>query len=571
MSHSRFDFTLISLTIGILVALSGCGSSQRGETRSTSQRIGEEVAHGFPSPPAMSPDFETEPLPKVAFDLYIMSKCPFAGKLLQNLIPVMTRLGNRVDLTIHYIGRDSDGKLTSMHGDEEVQGDILQLCASDLGGTGGMLAFIGCQLREETAWEKIPEGWEACATLAGLEIPAMQQCLEGGRGTSLLRASFLAAKEQGATGSPTIYIAGAPYKGGRSEISLSRHLCRMMTEPWDPYCSQIPPPIPVPVTIVSDRRCTQKGCDPERFIHFLEVTFEGARIAELDYATPEGKALYERAGLPHLPIAVFGPDVVKEEHGYSRLQKRLAQMPGSYEWVYPLGRSWDPTAEVCDDGIDNTGNGQVDCRDDDCKEKRLCRKEKKGRLELFLMSQCPYAMGVVEHMMTVLEDYDRNRQNIDFSLSYIGINENGELSSMHGQSEVDEDIRQLCAQKHYPKRYKFMDYVACRAKDYQNEDWQACAVNGIKAEVIAKCAEGEEGKELLDASFSKSKILEITGSPTWLLNNRHKMSGRDPESIKKGYCERNSLLDVCHRAERSTGKRQDTELKATPGTAFEGS
>ena len=70
---------------------------------------------------------------KVALDFHIMSKCPFGVKVVQAIAPVMEKMGGRIDLNIHYIGREKDGELTSMHGPQELNGDIVQLCADELG------------------------------------------------------------------------------------------------------------------------------------------------------------------------------------------------------------------------------------------------------------------------------------------------------------------------------------------------------------------------------------------------------------------------------------------------------
>jgi hypothetical protein len=230
----------------------------------------------------------------------------------------------------------------------------------------------------------------------------------------------------------------------------------------------------------------------------------------------------------------------------------LRRLEGSDDWVYPLGRTWDPTAEICDDGVDNTGNGKVDCRDASCKGTKICRKEIPGKLQLFVMSQCPYAIRTLAAVNELLSDFGKRRKAIDFSIEYIGNNRDGTLTSMHGQGEVDEDLRQICAQKHYSRNYAFMDYVICRNEAYEAhrnseepDAWKDCATGAIKARVIERCAEGPEGKKLLEASFARAEKLGITGSPTWLLNNKHDMSGRTPDAIKEGFCAMNQKRKGC--------------------------
>jgi hypothetical protein len=487
---------------------------------------------------------------KVALDFHIMSKCPFGVKVLQAITPVLEKMGENVDFNVYYIGREKDGELTSMHGEQEVQGNIIQLCANEHGDNDAWLSFLKCQNED---WRKIPEGWEKCAESAKLDVKKVKECYEGEEGQKLLRESFKVSQEKRATGSPTIFLAGEPYRGGRSEASFGRAICAKFEKGKPKYCEDIPAPVKVPVTVVADKRCQGRGCDPKRFLAFITHTFEGAEIKELDYADAEGKELFDKSGEQFLPIAVFGPDVEKEETGYRRLKRRLKKMEGSEDFVYPLGRTWDPTAEVCDDGKDNTGNGLVDCDDETCQGKKVCREELAQKVDLFVMSQCPYGVRTVDAVQEVLDNFKKDRKKIDFRLEFIGRETDGKLTSMHGQGEVDEDIRQLCAQKYYERNYKFMEYVLCRNEAYkknrgkepEGNEWEACAKGGIQPAVIKKCFEGEEGQQLLAESFKKASDLGITGSPNWLLNNKFDMNGRTPEAIKNAFCAKNEGIAGC--------------------------
>jgi hypothetical protein len=479
---------------------------------------------------------------RVKLEIHVMSKCPFANKLLDAVTPVAAKLGRRLDLKLNYIGRDEAGELTSMHGRQEVEGDLLQLCARKHGSRRAWLEFMSCQ-RDE--WRKIPEGWDTCAEQAGIPIKRLRKCYEGPQGKQLLRRSFARSQKQGATGSPTTFVNGERYKGGRSELSIARAVCARMKKPLPTLCRTIPQPVRVPIATVADERCTERGCDPERFIGFISNSFEGAVVEQLDYSDPRGRELYERSGQQYLPIAVFGPEVKQEQEGYERLASRLQQIEGSDDYVYPIGRSWDPTAEICDDGIDNTADGRVDCDDDQCAEQRVCRPEIPGKLDLFLMSQCPYAAKTLIELREVIAAFGNDPQQIDLELNYVGTYENGALKAMHGPGEVEENKRQLCAQRYYRKRYLYMNYVVCRARDYRNPDWRACVPEGMSSYELKDCAAAEEGEELLRRSFEKSNKLGIKGSPTWLLNNRHEMQGRDREAITAAFCERNPKSSGC--------------------------
>jgi glutaredoxin len=242
-------------------------------------------------------------------------------------------------------------------------------------------------------------------------------------------------------------------------------------------------------------------------------------------------------------------DIELEEDAYSRLKKRLVDVGDEY--LYQLG-SWDPEAEICDNNIDDDNDNRPDCEDPDCAEQLSCRPEKSRQLTVFVMSQCPYGVKVLDAMEEVLANFNRDRSKIDFRVEFVGTVSDGELSSMHGDDEVAEDLRQICAQRYYGHRYQFMDYILCRNDNIRSQEWEDCARGGISADVIRRCAEGPEGQMLLRESFERAKALGFRGSPTWLLNNRYEMGGRDPETIKNEFCAQNELPECSRRLSTGT-------------------
>ncbi|MBW2736476.1 MAG: hypothetical protein JRH20_29160, partial [Deltaproteobacteria bacterium] len=75
--------------------------------------------------------------------------------------------------------------------------------------------------------------------------------------------------------------------------------------------------------------------------------------------------------------------------------------------------------------------------------------------------------------------------------------------------------------------------------DYRSNDWKRCAKEGIRAQVIERCARSSQGRRLLARDMKHAVVLQISGSPTWLANNRFKFSGISAERIKKSFCEHN--------------------------------
>ncbi|MBW2736477.1 MAG: hypothetical protein JRH20_29165 [Deltaproteobacteria bacterium] len=327
--------------------------------------------------------------PKVPLQIYIMSKCPYGVTAMQGISKLLQEIGPRVDFSADYIvTKKQDGTLEALHGVEEVKGNIVQLCARDLHPRQSQwLPFFDCV---NATWRSIPGNWEQCATHAQLNVGKMRACIEGQRGPLLLRASAGRAKNARASGSPTIYIGGKEHQGGRSKDALLRALCAQMKAPRAQLCSTIPEPISVTVTVLNDKRC--KTCGTTELEKNLRGRFFPKLVVKtLDYNTKAGKRLYRtlRKTYKRLPIWIFGAEIERTER-YKNISRWMRkQTDGRY--VLKVPATFDPTAEICDNKIDDTRNGKVDCKDPSCKKTLLCRKEKKHHLQVFVMSQCPFA------------------------------------------------------------------------------------------------------------------------------------------------------------------------------------
>jgi len=514
---------VVGIAIGAGFGLFGIGSGESGPLSSSGLLSGGE------------------PLEKVQFSMHIMSQCPFGAQVQKGIAPVLKTLGKAVDFKMYYIGDEPEpGNLTSMHGADEVMGDKLQLCAMEYAPANYMDVVV-CMAND---MRNIPQNFEKCATEAGIDPAPIKACAEGQEGADLLSASFKASKEVGARGSPTMFLNGEKYQGGRTETDFMRSICNAFKAEKPSVCANIPEPKKVAVTVLSDRRCTK--CFPDRILGQLKNMFPGLEPKTLDYSDPEGRALYDSLkdqGVKLLPAFLFDP-VVVDDAGFSQI-KRFVVDAGQYK-LLQVGAKFDPTAEICDNGVDDDGDGRVDCRDSDCEGSSECRSEIARRLDLFVMSQCPFGVKALNALPEFIDAFKYD--GISVNINYIADEmPDGSFKALHGQPEVDENIRQLCAINYYPKDYKYLEYIVCRNKDIRSSDWKRCAMNGIDPDVIRRCADGSEGRRLLSKNLKFARQLEIGASPTWLANNKFKFSGIAPEQIKKQFCDHNSNLSGCRK------------------------
>ncbi len=471
---------------------------------------------------------------KVAVEFYVMSLCPFGTEVENSIAPVLKKFGDRVEFSLDFIGDERGGKLSSMHGANEVNGDKVQLCAAKYN-PAKYMDMILCMNEDPRS---IPLNWDDCAKSNGLDVVKIRLCYSGTEGSDLLRTSYARAAKRRALGSPTMFINGELYMGPRSQMAFTRAICSAL--PSDPpgFCAELPEPVKFTVTIISDKRC--KDCQAQLWKQRLKGLFPGARISILDYMDDSARDLYKNLALGGLPAVLFGREVEKADN-YQSISRFLA-LRGEY-YLLALDSRFDPTKEICDNKKDDTGNGLMDCKDPDCKNTLICREQIPRKLEVFVMSQCPYGVKALDAMKEVLENF---KGEINFEVHYIArVLPDGTIQSLHGQAEVDEDMRELCAMKHYPKGYKWMDYVLCRNKNIRDGSWESCGKNGISTEVIRKCIESGEGKKLLAEDIQIAEGLGIGASPTWLANNKFKFSAIDAETVRKNICQHNKGMKNC--------------------------
>ncbi len=314
---------------------------------------------------------------------------------------------------------------------------------------------------------------------------------------------------------------------------------------FDPLAGEWAARLPIGVKLLNDVRCPEARCAAGRLERSLRRLLPTLDLEHIDYSTPEGRALHSQLSKAldpsgpsqTLPLIVFTSSITDDDEFYAQIGSNLVEFESGY--LLSLG-DWDPTAEICGNEVDDDGNGSTDCDDETCSGSLGCRPEKQRRLELYAMSQCPFAGSVFTAMKTVVEHFGRQRSKIDFRVNYIGnVDDDGELRSMHGPSEVAENIRQLCVQEHFSADYAFVDYLACRGANYRSDDWEPCVTSPLDPDVIRRCAEGDEGPRLLRESYERAEGLEMTSSPAWLLNNRVTMRGRTPPAIVAAFCEHN--------------------------------
>ena len=137
-------------------------------------------------------------------------------------------------------------------------------------------------------------------------------------------------------------------------------------------------------------------------------------------------------------------------------------------------------------------------------------------LDLFVMSQCPYGVRA-ENQIIDLMKLERLPKDLKINVRYIASERNGEIDSLHGSAEWEEDVRQIIIREKYPK--KFWKYLEIRNKDYRSSLWDRAAEKaGINPRIFNKY--WKFGLEKLKEDIKITDEYNVSGSPTVIWQGR---------------------------------------------------
>ncbi|KUK83185.1 MAG: hypothetical protein XD98_0406 [Microgenomates bacterium 39_6] len=177
-------------------------------------------------------------------------------------------------------------------------------------------------------------------------------------------------------------------------------------------------------------------------------------------------------------------------------------------------------------------SGEISLNDSGPKE---MPKSDRPQVQLFLMSFCPYGNQAEEIMMPVV---DLLGEVADIVPRYIVSRAGSSYSSLHGEQELNQDVRELCVYKYQPEKFwDFLKEVNANCS-YENADtcWTGPARTvGIDIGKISQC-EKEEFSNLLDQEIALTEQHDVSGSPTLLINNTLYRGNRTAEDFKQAIC-----------------------------------
>ncbi|MGA1868580.1 MAG: hypothetical protein ACMUJM_08520 [bacterium] len=197
------------------------------------------------------------------------------------------------------------------------------------------------------------------------------------------------------------------------------------------------------------------------------------------------------------------------------------------------------------------------------------------KIELFVMSQCPYAIEAEKAIIPVLKKikdkvdfrlyFIAEEENEDFNTKFLDssfektedieehredkchgefISEGGKFKSLHGKSEIDEAIRQVVIAKYYPE--KFFHYLLLRSENYSSNNWEECAVKAwIDCEFISKIAQSNEAEQLFRQNIRRAHELKVNASPTLFINGKRNKEQITQFGVGRIICKEGRAYEFC--------------------------
>lgn len=241
---------------------------------------------------------------------------------------------------------------------------------------------------------------------------------------------------------------------------------------------------------------------------------------------------------------------VSEESGLIKMQVTIGA--SSYDsYVTKDGRLFFPEAFNLNGTAPANGNNNnqpAAANSPKITAKADIQKTSNPSVVAYVVADCPYGLQMQRAMADAVAKVPALASSI--AVKYIGSISNGKIISMHGDSEAQENLRQICIREEQSSKY--WNYVSCYMKKTVGADLATqmpygdsagCqASTGIDTAKLNSCVK-DAGRGLAYAKedFDLGAKYNIQGSPTVMINNDvisdTDFGGRSSNAVKNMVCD----------------------------------
>ena len=172
----------------------------------------------------------------VKVDFYVMSFCPYGNQAEEALQPVFEVMKKDVAFNPRYViysnypqggsssyCLDKDYNYCSMHGIQELNQDIRELCVNKYYGTDAFFKFA-VAVNNKCSSGNADSCWQDVAKSLRLDVTKISQC-QANEGLSLVAKEKTDGEVLGVRGSPQVFINGQEYSGARTAAGYQQAIC----------------------------------------------------------------------------------------------------------------------------------------------------------------------------------------------------------------------------------------------------------------------------------------------------------------------------------------------------------
>lgn len=368
----------------------------------------------------------------------------------------------------------------------------------------------------------------------GLDVAQFDDCLTSGMYAAEVNADAAAAAQNGISGTPGFIINGQKVSGAQPYDKFEQIICAMVPE--SEPCANMEPPVAVEVTILNDASCAT--CDASAIRATSLELFPGATFKTVDASSTEGKALIEKYDLVYAPSYIFSASVVDTKTWSTR-----ADMAGFFtklsDGMYQLKDSASGADWYLDEDAREAAMALLN------EQLGLDLNDGKPQVDFFVMSYCPYGNQAEELLKPV---FDELKGQAIFNPRYVIYGSGSgcytdtdgtQLCSLHGEVELNQNIRELCVLDEYGEEAWF-DFALAMNDECTgtNADtcWSGVAEDlGYDTATISSCFD-ENKITYAREQYELNRALGVSGSPTIFFEAQLYNGARSSNSYLAALC-----------------------------------
>ena len=526
---------------------------------------------------------------KPLLEAFIVSRCPFGLQMQRIMAETISKLPQAGEyLKVRYIGSVSNNTITSMHGDEEAQENLRQICIRDEQGSN-YWDYVSCYMKDGNS--------TGCLKSSSVDEGKLSACVnDSSRGLTYAQKDFDLANKFNITGSPTLTLNNKIASefdfatstiNGRSPEALKELMCCgfnkepsfcqqplnktqaitmfQVNAPTTTTATQEPQGKIIPLILPGTKNPAQAmsitddtinstisqyrpllvvvgytdSCGYCRLFNVTISELASQLQGQITFAmidTQRNKAAKARYNITGVPTSLIFKDgkLVDEIVGNQQKSNVVAKL---LEIEPKLNTSKVKTANAA-----ATPKAPAKPK---LTPEQVCinmTKSDQPLLQAFVVSKCPFGL----QMQRIMSNITSESKDIGkyLMVRYIGSLDtaNNTIKSMHGVDEAQENLRQICIREEQPGKY--WDYVSCYMKQGKSADCQKSV--SLDVDKMNACTnDSSRGMAYAQKDFDLASKFKITGSPTMLMNDKivkesdfatNKTNSRSPEAVKDLLC-----------------------------------